>query len=415
MVHTIRSNAWYSKQSHPIDSYTIRGLLQLTGLTYQPPKSDKMFDVYTFDKPPHPFSKLEFVVVNPSVYGQFRGEVGDIEYAQAKGAQQMLNNWLAGKAGAIANIDVGEPWEKIVKSKTVTFKGGVDEFLFNLTNTYGRGIQSATPQMTKGLTESGFCPINVDDGALVVYMPNKNQYYLQKSILPTLRNAVQGYMNSVLDKITVPPFSVEAYGAFIGQHKSKLLSPLVKEGYAVQRVGNELRMYKTMGEGKAVIVQYHLETGVIVVTSIGERQSGGIIGVDVHNFLGLTWSKQDSNQLFSQYVVGTGLNTSVPTYAFETPTPLSYIMAGVKQEGLIESYQASGNFGIALATENTVSALPPIIGYIFKMDGTTLKIFMIVSCICDTEKLFSYHLIQLDSAIAYFCGTCTHKVYIENI
>lgn len=407
MVKLIRSNTWTGHSSCPIDSYTVNGVLQLTKLHYQM-KSDKLFDTYTFSHPPKPFTKLEFVVLNPSVYGQFRGVVKEITYAQAKGAQQMLNNWLAGKAGCIANVDLGEPWEKRVQSKTVTFKGGQEEFLFNLSNTYGHGIQKTTSKEAKGLKESGFYILNIDGGALAVYNPDNNvQYYLQRFVIPSLETPALHHMNQVLDKIIGPPISVEAYGTHIGTDKAALLNPLIKEGYVGERLGNELRLYKVIDEGKVVIVQYHLETGVIVVTSIG--------GVNVTNFLGLQWVKQHSNQLFSQYLVSTGLNTTVPTYAYETPTPLSYILGGVRQEGTTQNYQAMGNFGFALATEATVSALAPLIGYIFKLEGNTLKIFMLVDCLCDTENLFTYHLVQLDSSIAYFCGTCDHKMLIENL
>ena len=398
----LRSNAWISKATCPIDSYTVSQVLQLTGKTYTL-KSEKLFDTYTVESPPHPFTKLEFVIFNPSTYGQFRGDVPkDLAYAQAKAAQQMLNNWLNGKAGCILNSPLGEPWEHIVRSETVNYNGTHEEFLFNLANTYGHGIQMVNQNNVKGLVDDGLTELNVEDGLLLVYMPNPNQYYLQKFIIPSLTQSLKTHMNNVLQNITGPDFSV------IGPDKAKLLEPLLKECYSLERLGNELRLYKVVDEGKAVLVQYNLASGVIIVTSIG--------GVDVKGFLGLVeWVKQDTNRLFPRYVIGTGLDTKVPTYAYNTPTSMSYILTGLKQKGLINGYQSIGNFGFALAPEAAVSALSPLIGYMFKLEGVTLKIFMVVSCICDTENLFSYHLLELDAAISYFCGTCSHKAILENV
>ena len=408
MSGQIKSNVWSSAPSCPINENTIQGLLQLTGLEYEL-KPDTNRDVFTLKTPPSPFSELEWIVNKfATQQGQFVGKVGEVDYAQAKSAQQRMNNWLAGKVGCVRHVDLGEPWEKTVQSKMVTFRKSVREFLFNLTTTYGHGIEKATPHMVQQLQDVGVLSLNVDDGALVLlHMPAQHQYYLQKSILSSLKGVVHDYMDSILDKIAGPVFSIESFGTFIGQNKSELLQPLIRKGYAVQRIGNELRLYKVMSEGKAILVQYHLESGVILWTDIG--------GVKPDHFLGLEWIKQDANRLFSQSVVSTGLNTKVPAYAYDTPTPLSYILAGVKQAGLIESYQVHGNFGVSLATANTISALSPAIGYIFNMEETTLKIYILVSCMCDTDKLFSHHLIQLDASIAYFCGTCNHQVFIENI
>ena len=132
-------------------------------------------------------------------------------------------------------------------------------------------------------------------------------------------------------------------------------------------------------------------------------------------FWGWIWKNRIPFQLFSQYAIGKGLDTDVPTYAYDTPTPLSYFLGGVRQNGSIRDYQCVDKFGMGLATEKTVAALPPLIGYVFKLEGDVLKIFMIVSCLCDTENLFSYHLMELESSIAHFAGKCDHEAVLANV
>lgn len=412
-LHEIRSNVWQNTPSCPINDYSIQQLLMVTGKSYTKDDTNPLFVSYVFDAPPLPFSKLELAVLKPNVYAQFRGKVHEIPYPQAKQAQQILNNWLAGVGGiggsseCIGNVPLAKPWEKLVTSKTVRFEGGSRKFLYNLTNAYGHGIEALNDNMVQKLTQNLYYSLNVEDGALVVNMPNPNNFYLTRFTLPSLEKSVKAHMDAILQEITGPEISIQAYGTYIGQHKASMLHPLIDQGYSFQRVENELRAFKVVDEGKAVIVQYHIGSGVLIVTSVG--------GVPIQNFLGLKLEEQNTNRLFSQYVLGEGMKTDVPTYAYETPTPLSYMMGGVKQGESIESYQTMGNFGVGLAVEKTIAALPPLIGYIFKLEGNTLKIFMIVSCLCDTERLFSYHLVELESSVAYFAGSCSHKTILQNI